>query len=89
MPALYRAKVIAVSSDASVTRGHNQAGPIGDPCFVWAHKTLYFGADPVSIDRIGLQVIDEKRVAAKMKPSAQAGPGESDRAKIDFRKLTA
>ena len=107
MPVI-RSKVVLNVLDGLKALYH--AGPGGRPQFVWEHKTLYFGTDPVAIDRIGLRVIDEKRVASGMKPSAQAGPdsfdrfvtkqpehidiagklglGESDRAKIEFRKLT-
>jgi uncharacterized protein (DUF362 family) len=107
MPVI-RSKVVLNIVDG--LKGLYHAGPSGDPRFVWLHKTVYFGTDPVAIDRIGLQVIDEKRIASGMKPTAEAGPdefdhferkqpeyidiagkaglGESERTKIEFRKLT-
>jgi uncharacterized protein (DUF362 family) len=52
-------------------------GPgIGDPQFVWEHKTLYFATDPVALDRIGWKVIDEKRLQQGMAPIAEARPDQ-------------
>lgn len=44
-------------------KGLYHGGPSANPQFVWEHKTLYFATDPVSLDRIGWEVIDAKRVA--------------------------
>lgn len=41
-------------------------GPGARPQFVWEHKTMYFATDPVSLDRIGWEEIDKKRVAVGM-----------------------
>ena len=40
--------------------------------YMWEHKTMYFGTDPVAIDRIGLTAIDNKREQVGMKPIALA-----------------
>ena len=45
-------------------------GPGARPEFVWEHKTMYFATDPVSLDRIGWEEIDKKRVAVG-KPTLQ------------------
>jgi uncharacterized protein (DUF362 family) len=47
-------------------KGLYHGGPGARPEFVWEHQTLYFGTDPVAIDRIGWEVIDAKRLAAGM-----------------------
>ncbi len=51
-------------------------GPGADPRFVWEHKTLYFATDPVALDRIGLRVIDEKRLQAGMSSVAESKPDQ-------------
>ena len=38
-------------------------GPGARPQFVWEHKTMYFATDPVAMDHIGWEVIDQKRIA--------------------------
>ena len=48
-------------------KGLYHGGPGSNPAFVWEHKTLYFATDPVALDHIAWNVIDEKRVAAGMK----------------------
>jgi len=51
-------------------------GPGGKPKYVWEHRTMYFGSDPVALDRIGLRVIDEKRVQMGMAAVAVSKPDE-------------
>jgi uncharacterized protein (DUF362 family) len=59
-------------------KGLYHAGPEGRPEFVWEHGTMYFGTDPVALDRIGLSAIDAKRVAAGLKPVGEAAPDQFD-----------
>jgi len=59
-------------------KGLYHAGPGGNPKFVWEHRTLYFGTDPVAMDHTGLNVIDAKRVEMRMKPTSEAPPDELD-----------
>jgi len=59
-------------------KGLYHAGPEGPPDFVWEHGTMYFGTDPVALDRIGLSAIDAKRVGVGMKPVAEAAPDQFD-----------
>lgn len=58
------------------TLGLYHGGPSGRPQFVWEHKTMYFATDPVAMDHVGYQVIDEKRVAAGMAPIVNTKPDE-------------
>jgi uncharacterized protein (DUF362 family) len=51
-------------------------GPSARRQFVWEHRTLYFGTDPVAVDRIGWKEIDRQRVSVGMKPIAEAKPDE-------------
>jgi uncharacterized protein (DUF362 family) len=57
-------------------KGLYHGGPFARPQFVWEHRTLYFATDPVALDRIGWKAIDKKRVAAGLKPIAEAQPDE-------------
>jgi hypothetical protein len=50
-------------------------GPVLNPKrvkYVWEHKRMYFATDPVAMDRIGWERLDEKRVEMKMDPLAIA-----------------
>ncbi|MBK5290894.1 MAG: DUF362 domain-containing protein [Acidobacteriia bacterium] len=59
-------------------KGLYHGGPGSDKRkqFVWNHQTLYFATDPVAMDRICWQAIDEKRVAAGMKKIAEDLPDQ-------------
>jgi uncharacterized protein (DUF362 family) len=43
-------------------------GPGANPKFMWEHKTMYFGTDPVALDKIGWKVVDEKRASLNLPP---------------------
>ncbi len=58
-------------------KGLYHAGPSGQPEFVWEHDTLYFSTDPVSLDHIGWEVIDAKRVSAGMKVLVESLPDKN------------
>ncbi len=53
---------------------HGGPGSTDRKQFVWNHQTLYFATDPVAMDRICWEAIDEKRVAAGMKKIAEDLP---------------
>ena len=55
-------------------RGQYHGGPQPEPEFVWQHNTLYFGTDPVALDRVGWDVLDRERVARGMAPLQQSLP---------------
>lgn len=57
-------------------KGLYHGGPGARPQFVWEHKTLYFATDPVALDHIGWEVIDQKRVAAGMKILVEDKPDQ-------------
>ena len=40
--------------------------------YLWDNKTLYFATDPVAMDRVGWNALDDKRVQAGMQPIALA-----------------
>jgi hypothetical protein len=61
------------------TLGLYHGGPSGKPQFVWEHKTMYFATDPVAMDHVGWQVIDEKRVASGMKLIVETKPDQFSR----------
>jgi hypothetical protein len=49
-------------------------GPGGRAQYIWEHKTMYFGTDPVALDKTGLKVIDAKRKEVGMLPLSLAKP---------------
>lgn len=68
---IIRRKTVINIADAVLAGYHGGPGrKIGN--YVWEHKTMYFSTDPVAMDRIGWQTLDEKRVAMGMKPLALA-----------------
>jgi hypothetical protein len=58
-------------------KGLYNAGPSGQPEFVWEHDTLYFSTDPVSLDHIGWEMIDAKRVSVGMKVLVESLPDKN------------
>ncbi|MBV9227094.1 MAG: DUF362 domain-containing protein, partial [Acidobacteriaceae bacterium] len=72
---IIRQKVVLHIVDAVKASYHG--GPTGRPQFIWEHKTMYFGTDPVALDKTGLKVIDAKRQQAGMAPIALSKPDEA------------
>lgn len=58
-----------------VKAGYN-GGPGTPPQFVWEHKTMYFGTDPIALDKTGWRVIDAKRKLEGLPPVAETAPGD-------------
>ncbi len=48
-------------------------GPGYKPQWTWKYGGLLFSCDPVAIDQVGYQIIDEQRKASGMKPLASVG----------------
>jgi Domain of unknown function (DUF362) len=69
---IIRQKVVLHVVDA--VRASYHGGPGGKPQFIWEPKTLYFGTDPVALDKTGLKVIDARRKAAGMASVAESKP---------------
>jgi uncharacterized protein (DUF362 family) len=69
---IIRQKVVLHVVDA--VRAQYHGGPSGKPQFQWEPKTLYFGTDPVALDRTGWKVLDARRKAAGMAPIADSKP---------------
>jgi hypothetical protein len=57
-------------------KGVYHGGPRAYPQFIWEHNTLYFATDPVSLDHIGWDVIDAKRVSVGMKKLVENTPDQ-------------
>lgn len=72
---IFRQKFVLHIVDA--VRASYHGGPGGRPEFIWEPKTLYFGTDPVALDKTGWQVIDRKRKQVGMAPIALAKPDNS------------
>ncbi|MCC6862493.1 MAG: DUF362 domain-containing protein [Bryobacterales bacterium] len=49
-------------------------GPGGRPKYQWEHKTMYFGTDPVALDKVGWKVLDDKRKEVGMASIALSKP---------------
>jgi hypothetical protein len=58
-----------------VRAGYN-GGPGTPPQFRWEHKTMYFGTDPVALDKVGWKVVDAKRKLEGLPPVAETAPGD-------------
>jgi len=69
-----RQKVVLHILDG-VKAGYN-GGPGTPPQFRWEHKTMYFGTDPVALDKTGWQVVDAKRKQEGLPPVAETGPDD-------------
>ncbi len=67
-----RQKVVLHVVDAVKASYHG--GPPAKPQYIWEPKTLYFGTDPVALDKTGWKVIDAKRQAVGMAPIATSKP---------------
>jgi len=69
--AIIRQKVVLNIIDGIVGAYHGGPGSKVEK-YLWEHKTLYLSTDPVAVDTIGLEVIDDKREQSGMKPIALA-----------------
>lgn len=69
-----RSKVVLHILDA--TNAVYQGGPSAPKESTWSHRTLYFGTDPVAMDRIGWEVIDAKRKSVGLPVVAEARLGQ-------------
>jgi uncharacterized protein (DUF362 family) len=73
---IFREKVVLNIIDG--IKGAYHGGPARRTAkYLWEHKTLYFGTDPVALDRIGWNVLDMKRGQMGMAPIALA-PDDQD-----------
>jgi uncharacterized protein (DUF362 family) len=59
---IIRAKAVLHILDG--IEGVYNGGPEVIPQFLWQHRTMYFGTDPVAVDRIGWKQIDRQRIEA-------------------------
>lgn len=70
-----RQKVVLHIVDAVKASYHG--GPGGRPEYIWEPKTLYFGTDPVALDKTGWSIIDAKRKQVGMAPIAMSKPDQA------------
>jgi len=70
-----RQKVVLHIVDAVKAQYHG--GPGGRPQYMWEPKTLYFGTDPVALDKTGWKAIDAKRKQMGMEPIALSKPDKA------------
>ena len=71
---IIRQKVVLHIVDAVKASCHG--GPPARPQFVWEQKTMYFGTDPVALDKTGWKVIDARRKEMGLAPVALSKPDE-------------
>ncbi len=67
-----REKVVLHIVDSVKASYHG--GPSAKPQYVWEAKTMYFGTDPVALDKTGWKAIDAKRAAVGMASIAASKP---------------
>ena len=72
---IIRQKVVLHVVDA--VRASYHGGPPAKPQFVWEPRTMYFGTDPVALDKTGLKVIDAKRQSEGMATVALSKPDQA------------
>jgi hypothetical protein len=71
---IIRQRVVLHIVDAVKASYHG--GPPGKPRFMWEPKTMFFGTDPVALDKTGLRVIDAKRKEVGMASVALSKPDQ-------------
>jgi len=71
---VFREKFVLQIVDAVKASYHG--GPPGKPRFMWEPKTMFFGTDPVALDKTGLKVIDAKRIEVGMATIALSKPDD-------------
>lgn len=64
-------KLRLVVCDGLIAQYHG--GPAQRPQWSWPAATLLVGADPVAVDRVGWDIIEQKRKEAGMQPLKEAG----------------
>jgi uncharacterized protein (DUF362 family) len=69
---IIRQKVVLHIVDS--VRASYHGGPGGRPQFIWEPKMMYFGTDPVALDKTGWKAIDAQRVAVGMAKVADSKP---------------
>ncbi len=74
---VFRQKVVLNIVDG--VRGLWDGGPGGRREFIWEHKTMYFGTDPVALDKTGWKVIDGKRAEKGLPPVKETKAGRVNR----------
>ena len=72
---IIRQKVVLHVVDSVKASYHG--GPSAKPQFVWEPKMMYFGTDPVALDKTGWKVIDAKRQEVGMAPIASSKPDKA------------
>jgi len=72
---IIRQKVVLHVVDS--VRAAYHGGPFGREQFIWEPKVLYFGTDPVALDKTGLKVIDAKRAEVGMASIALSKPDDN------------
>lgn len=72
---VFRKKIVLHVIDGVMAAYHGGPGrKVGK--YLWEHKTMYFGTDPVALDTIGVSVIDMKRGQMGMEPLVHAKPDQ-------------
>ncbi len=74
---VFRQKVVLNIVDG--IRAIWNGGPAGNREFMWEHKTMYFGTDPVALDKTGWKVVDRKRVEKGLLPVVESRAGGPNR----------
>ena len=74
---MFRQKVVLNIVDG--VRASYEGGPGGRAQFIWEHKTMYFGTDPVALDKTGWKVIDQKRAEMGLPPVAESKANKFNR----------
>jgi hypothetical protein len=71
---VFREKIVLHIVDGVKAQYHG--GPGGRRQFMWEHKTMYFGTDPVALDKTGWKVLDDERARHGLAPIAVSKPDQ-------------
>ncbi len=74
---VFRQKVVLHIVDG--VRSQYSGGPGCVPEYMWDHQTMYFGTDPVALDKTGWKVVDAKRAEKGLPPVAESKAGPHNR----------
>lgn len=81
IPAICSLPVIQEKSVLQILDGLNAVyhrGPGSVKQYVWSYGALFFATDPVAMDRVCWEIVDNKRVAEGMPPVAEVGKAGKD-----------
>lgn len=88
IPAVVSHPVIRRKAVLQILDGLNavfQGGPSAQKPYVWPHGSLLFATDPVALDRIGWEIVDDRRVKEGLPRVAETAINSESRHVVGYR----